>query len=931
MTGFKFLSDALLPSLILLILYWLGTFSQYLIFHFFAEFFAIIVALNIGIISYFTHPFSKNDYLKFLGLGYFAVGLLDTMHVLTYPGMPFIGFATANTTLTFWVFTRLFESLILLFATFPLFNKSKLLPIVIIYSLIPITITYLSFFNPLPLFSAAEGLSSLKTELEYLVIFILVAVLFVNHKQKRLFYHSVYWKIQLSILLTISAEFFFTLYGDFTDIFNILGHLTKFLSFWFIFSAVIKRTLQQPMEMMKKDLSSYDAIPLPVMIIANNGRVRQLNKVAENLINLPRNQIIGVDNHQFLHPASINKSECPICLAVKEHRSLKNVRLTDKDKSITSLYSVSLIGDSKVFGMIQVSRDISEELESNEKILSQNAILSSVLNGTPDFIFYKDYLYKNGAYLGCNNAFELFVGKPKEQIIGRTDIELFGAEVGGGFQAYDREVLREKQTKINEEWVTYPNGQRVLLNTSKSPLYDSQGQILGVLGMARDISQYTQLQSEIQDQKQTLEYNNYYDLLTSLPNRTLFSDRIDHAIKLSQRISRGVAVILIDIDHFKAINDSLGHHIGDQVIKKVALRLQQIVMETDTVARFMGDEFSILLSELANTNVVVDIIEKLQQAMKQSIDVLEHRLYCTVSLGIALYPRDGENAEALLKNADAAMHKAKNEGRDTYRYYTQEMTEKAFARIVMESSLRNAIKNDEFVVYYQPQVDARTGKLMGMEALIRWLHPQMGMVEPAKFIPLAEETGFIVELDRWVMSHAMRQMVLWHGMGLNPGVLALNLAMKQLQEKDFIDVLSNTLKESGCAAHCLAFEVTEGQIMENPENAILILQNISAMGIELAIDDFGTGYSSLSYLKRLPINKLKIDQSFIRGLPEDEDDAALTKAIISLAKNLHLSVIAEGVETIEQVNFLIDHGCCNIQGYYYAKPLSCAEMTAYLK
>jgi len=249
----------------------------------------------------------------------------------------------------------------------------------------------------------------------------------------------------------------------------------------------------------------------------------------------------------------------------------------------------------------------------------------------------------------------------------------------------------------------------------------------------------------------------------------------------------------------------------------------------------------------------------------------------------------------------------------------------------MESSLRSAIKNDQFVVYYQPQVDARNGKIIGMEALIRWDHPQMGMVAPAKFITLAEETGFIVELDRWVMSQAMKQMVLWYEMGLNPGVLSLNLAMKQLQQKDFIEVLSHRLKESGCAAQWLALEVTEGQIMNNPENAILVLKKISAMGIELAIDDFGTGYSSLSYLKRLPINNLKIDQSFIRGLPDDKDDAALTKAIISLAKNLHLGVIAEGVETIEQVNFLLDHDCCNIQGYYYAKPLSSGEMTLYLK
>lgn len=926
MTDFKsnLLSTLVLLGIILL-LCWLGIYNPYLPLSFIAELLAISVAFNIGVITYLTYPLSKNDYFRFLGLGYLFVALLDTMHLLTYSGLPLIGFELANTATFFWIFARLFESSILLLATFTLCNRSKCSTLAALYSLIAIAVAcWLLFYS-------GERLNLLKDELEFLVIFILIAALWVNVKQKKRFHYAAYWKIQIALLLTITAGFFFTLHSEITALSHLLGQLTKLLSLCFIFSAVIKRTLQQPLELLQKDLNSYDAIPLPVMIIANDGRVRQLNKAAENLLNLPRSEIISADNHQFFHPASLQEAECPICLAVKAHRSLNNVQIRDNEKMITSLYSLTPVGDAKGLGMIQVIRDISAELANNEKILNHNTLLSSVLNGTPDIVFYKNYADGDGAYIGCNKAFELFVGKTKEQIIGHTDIELFGEKIGHVFRSYDSEVLKKKQTQINDEWVVYPCGKRVLLSTSKSPLYDSLGQLSGVLGVSRDISQCSQLQSEIQKQKQTLEFNSYYDLLTSLPNRTLFSDRIEQSIKLAQRTKRCIAVILIDLDHFKAINDSLGHTVGDQVIKEIALRLQKIVRGTDTVARFWGDEFSILLSELTDAHVVIDIIEKLQGAMKKSIAVFDQRLYCTASLGVALYPRDGEDAQTLIKNADAAMHKAKYEGRDTYRYYAQEMTEKAFERIVMESSLRNAIKNDQFVIYYQPQVDARQGKLTGMEALIRWNHPQMGMVAPAKFITLAEETGFIVELDRWVMSQAMKQMVLWHEMGLEPGVLALNLAMKQLRQDDFVEVLTHSLKESGCAAQWIALEVTEGQIMDNPENAILVLKNISAMGIELAVDDFGTGYSSLSYLKRLPINKLKIDQSFIRGLPDDEDDAALTNAIISLAKNLHLSVIAEGVETIGQVNFLLDHGCNHIQGYYYAKPLSCSEMTHYLK
>ena len=307
------------------------------------------------------------------------------------------------------------------------------------------------------------------------------------------------------------------------------------------------------------------------------------------------------------------------------------------------------------------------------------------------------------------------------------------------------------------------------------------------------------------------------------------------------------------------------------------------------------------------------------------------QLYVSSSIGISICPDDGGSAQNLLKYADSAMYKAKAEGRNNFQFYSAEMTELAFERVVMEASLRAALKNKEFVVYYQPQIDARNNVLMGMEALVRWNHPTMGIVSPAKFIPLAESTGLIVELDRVVMQKAMRQISTWYKEGLNPGRLALNLAMKQLQQKDFIEFLKEMMKITECKAQWLEFEVTEGQIMTNPGEAIKILSEISELGIELAVDDFGTGYSSLAYLKKLPIDKLKIDQSFIRDLPQDEEDATITKAVIALASSLNLKIVAEGVETKEQKDFLVENGCSNIQGYFYSRPVESDKMEVKLK
>ena len=462
-------------------------------------------------------------------------------------------------------------------------------------------------------------------------------------------------------------------------------------------------------------------------------------------------------------------------------------------------------------------------------------------------------------------------------------------------------------------------------------IFDEDAKAIRMIGTHTDITKQKEMEMELKNQKDTLHHQAHHDSLTGLPNRILFNDRLEQSIEKAKRTQTNMAIFFIDLDHFKEINDSLGHAVGDKVLIDVARRLRDVIRVGDTLSRLGGDEFTLLVDNLDQGQDASLLAQKILKVLSKPILIESHELYVSASIGISLFPDDGESVSHLLKYADSAMYKAKNNGRNDFQFYSAEMTELAFQRVVMEGALRTAIKNEELVVYYQPQVDATTNTLTGMEALVRWQHRGKGLIFPDKFIALAESTGLIIELDRYVMKIAMAQVAQWYKEGLNPGRLAMNLAVKQLEKKDLIEVLIALMKETQCKPEYIGLEVTESQIMSNPEEAIITLGKISELGIELAVDDFGTGYSSLSYLKKLPLDKLKIDKIFIKDLPDDEDDAGIVKAVIALADSLNLKVIAEGVETKEQKDFMLEKGCNNIQGYFYSKPVPADEMEVILK
>ena len=593
-------------------------------------------------------------------------------------------------------------------------------------------------------------------------------------------------------------------------------------------------------------------------------------------------------------------------------------------KIIDIILNAQVIYDEnhKPVKIIGTTQDITELMELKQ----QNSELSQLIEYSSNEIYIVNA--KNNNYLYVNEGACKALGYSKSELLTMStyDInpELTKKNIG----------LLHKKLILNKSIINRTQHRR-----KDGSTYTAQAYIHQITYKDKDayvifdtnISETIENELLLQKKSEQLQHQAHHDNLTGLPNRTLFKDRLSQTIISSNRHEKEFALLFIDLDKFKTINDSLGHNIGDKVLIEAALRLRKCVRDEDTIARLGGDEFTIILQGIKSIQDISNISEKIINEMREPIVIKAHTLYISASIGISLFPKDAKSSDELIKYADTAMYKAKEDGRDTYQYYASQMTAYAFEKVVMDTSLRVAIKEEQFIVYYQPQIDVKTEKIIGMEALVRWRHPTLGLVPPGKFIPLAEESGLIIDIDKQVRRDAMKQFALWYKEGLNPGKLSVNLAMKQLNEKDFLAQLSNIMQELGFNSDWLELEVTEGQVMNNPELSIEKLKTIHAKGIDLAIDDFGTGYSSLSYLKKLPLTKLKIDQSFIRDIPKDEDDIAITKAIIALGKSLKLKLIAEGVEDENQKQFLIDNDCDFIQGYLYSKPIQADAMTQLLR
>ena len=468
------------------------------------------------------------------------------------------------------------------------------------------------------------------------------------------------------------------------------------------------------------------------------------------------------------------------------------------------------------------------------------------------------------------------------------------------------------------------DGVESAIEDSAAPIHDRRGQVTGAVMVFHDVSVARAMILK-------MSYLAQHDSLTDLPNRVLLNDRLTEAIALSSRHERKLAVLFLDLDRFKHINDSLGHIVGDRLLQSVGRRLFTCVRSSDTVSRQGGDEFVVLLWEVKHAPDAAVAAEKILQALREPHLIDQHELHITGSIGIVTYPDDGTDAETLMKKADFAMYHAKETGRDSYQFFKSEMNVQAIERQSLEGSLRHAIERQELLLYYQPKINLATGGMTGVEALIRWHHPQRGLVPPGQFIAIAEECGLIVPIGRWVLSEACRQARAWQAAGLPPMCVAINISSVELRAPGFASGVRAILRETGLEPRYLELELTETFLMQDSRSTAEVLKELKEIGVLLALDDFGTGYSSLSYLKRFPIDAVKIDQSFVRDLTTDPDDAGIVTAVIAMGRSLHMRVVAEGVETREQLAILQEHGCPQGQGYYFSRPVPAVEFRQLLE
>jgi diguanylate cyclase (GGDEF)-like protein/PAS domain S-box-containing protein len=571
----------------------------------------------------------------------------------------------------------------------------------------------------------------------------------------------------------------------------------------------------------------------------------------------------------------------------------------------------------RVIGSVVTFMDIGERRKSEAR-LRQSA---KVFDSTTDGVTITDAAAN---IIAINRAFTEITGYTEAEALGRNPRLLKSGRHDESFYQSVWQSLAQTGSWSGEIWNRKKNGEIYPEWLTISGVTNGDGRLTNYVGVFADISQIKQSEAK-------LERLAHYDPLTDLPNRLLFNARLEHAIRHAERNGTLLALLFIDLDRFKTVNDGLGHPAGDRMLREVAQRLSHCVRAEDTVARLGGDEFVIVLEGLDTTTPATVLADKLLVTLTRPFGLEGQEVFIGASIGISTYPADGTDTTTLLKNADAAMYRSKEDGRNTYRFYDAEMTRSARERLVLETNLRQAIAQQEFVLHYQPQVDVASGEMVGVEALVRWDHPVSGLISPIRFIPLAEENGLILPLGEWVLFTACAQARAWHETaGMPPLTMAVNLSPRQFRQEKLAEHVRAVLDATGLPPARLELEITESALMDNADQAVATLRALKDLGIQISMDDFGTGYSSLAQLKRFPIDKLKIDQSFMRGIPHDQSDMEIVATIIAMARNLHLKVLAEGVETEAQLAFLQIHGCDTYQGYHRSRPLPARALEAWL-
>lgn len=885
--------------------------SHYLPLHMALETLAIVVAaLTFGMAwSVRREQLPLNALL--LGCAFLGVGLLDFSHMLSYSGMPdFITPNTSEKAIYYWLSARLLSALALLaVAWLPWGSTATRSQATLMTAAVLVLVAALHglfFLAPhlLPLtFVPGGGLTSFKIAFEYtlMALYLAAAARLLWHMRRQRSFNAS--GLFAAACVMAQSEFFFTRYTGVTDIYNLTGHFYKVLAYAFLYRAVFVETVQRPYTLLRNSQrqlqATLDALPDPLLELDDDGRYIDARAGHAGALVAPTVSLLGKTLQEALPAEAARISLAALDEARQTGFSRgRVVALEVPDGQRWFELSVARKAPQPGQGprYVVISRDITQRLQSEEAMrklsqaVAQNPlpIVITDLQGRIEYV--NDAFTRSSEY----TAAEVLGQNPRILQSGKTPSAIYRgmwAQLTQGKPWHGELCNRSKSGREYTESVLI------------YPLRNAEGEVTSYLAHKEDVTERIQQLS-------------HYDQLTGLPNRTLLGAHFQHAFSQSTAL----ALLWIDIDRFKDINDSLGHSEGDLLLLEVSHRLRSNLQDHDTLSRHSGDDFVALLPHTSQDEAA-KLCTRLLDALAQPLQVAGQEIFVTASIGIAIAPNDGEQLDALLKNAETAMYRVKEDGRNTYRFFTPEMQAHSARALALGNALKQALPRGELHLVYQPQVSLHDGRIVGVEALLRWTHPQWGVVSPAEFIPLAEANGLIVPIGEWVLHTALCQLRAWLDGGLPMMTMAVNLSAVQFGQPGLPDLVGRLLQQTGVPPEGLELELTEAVAMKDPETAAQKMQELSQRGIRLSIDDFGTGYSSLSYLKRFHINQLKIDQSFVRDIGTDPDDQAIATAIVQMAHSLGMSTIAEGVETAEQLDYLRAQGCDQVQGYHYSRPL----------
>lgn len=674
-----------------------------------------------------------------------------------------------------------------------------------------------------------------------------------------------------------------------------------------------------------------DALPHPVLIKDRNGHYLRCNRELEQWLGLEKEQILGRTLREIAPDEYQDQ-----CLRM-DHEVLKDggirscegrLLLTDGDeRQFLALKSPLLGPNGDIDGVVTTFLNISELKSSQRELQEHGRLWNTILNEMQDAVAIIDSC--SFRILNANKEFVRLFGTTAETAVGlRCHDLVFPPSAPFRQDGHNlcplREAILTKKPVVMEHHIFTSEGKETWLDIATSPIFDETGEVRQLVHVCRDITARKEAAKQI-------EKLAYFDSLTGLPNRTLFLDRLGQALHLARREKRCLGVIFLDLDNFKKINDTLGHKVGDQVLKIVAERLKGNVRKSDTLSRPGGDEFALFLSSAKEVRDILKTTAHFQQALSAPVNLAGMELVINSSVGIALFPIDGEAPDELLKHAELAMYEAKGTGGGTFRFYSREMNSRASKRLQLEVDLRRALREGELFLLYQPQVGAGSGRVTGVEALVRWRHPTLGTISPDQFIPLAEETGLILPMGEWTLRQACLQTRRWQEQGFNDLRLGVNLSPIQFKRSNVPAMVRKVLAETGFDPHDLELEITEGVLLQKDKGRSECLRELKNMGVSLAIDDFGTGYSSLSYLKHFPIDRIKVAQEFVREIPASIEHLEIIRAIAAMARSLKLNVIAEGVETPEQLELITEMGINDIQGFHFSRPLPDEDILPFVR